>query len=218
MVMNFAKNMCGAISLLAALVLPAKAEVVYTPVAVAIPANGSYQIDLNNDGIADFTLRSSVGMVWCQNGDGGYWKLTVQSSQGNGVVASDQNAAALASGVPVDVRQSFTGGTNLMAYFAFGYCGSFGRGSWYNVSDRYLGLEFQENGMAELHYGWAELSDFAYIDKQGHLQVGTMLTGFAYETTPGKTIMTGQISDGPDDLGRPHSSATGFGLSAEPSD
>jgi hypothetical protein len=188
----------AAVTLLAALALPAAAEIVYTPIAVVIPANGIYQLDLNHDGVADFTLRSAVGMVWCQTGDGGYWRLTVQAAPSNGVLAKDENAAALPSGVPVDVRQSFTGGTALMAYLAYGYCGSFEIGSWYNVSNRYLGLEFTGNGIAGTHYGWAKLSDFAYVDQHFNLQAGTMLIGFAYETTPGKTIMTGQTSDAPD--------------------
>ena len=44
-------------SLFAALAIPAQARVVYTPVNVNLPTNGSYPIDLNHDGITDFTFQ-----------------------------------------------------------------------------------------------------------------------------------------------------------------
>ena len=63
-----------AITLLAAaLSIPAQAEVVYTPVNVVIPSNGSYNIDLNRDGTTDFTLSERLLQVYCQFGDRDRW-------------------------------------------------------------------------------------------------------------------------------------------------
>ena len=43
--------------LFATLVIPVQARVVYTPVNVNLPTNGFYPIDLNHDGITDFTFH-----------------------------------------------------------------------------------------------------------------------------------------------------------------
>ena len=92
----------GVTCLLIALATMAAAQIVYTPVNVMIPVNGSYQVDLDRDGIADFEIRSSIGLVWCTGGDGGFWRLTSRAAQaGGGVVASAQNAVALSWALPL---------------------------------------------------------------------------------------------------------------------
>jgi hypothetical protein len=50
-----------------------------------------------------------------------------------------------------------------------------------NVQNRYLGLKLIIDGSA--HYGWARLS----VTKFGQ----AVLTGYAYETIPGKPILEG---------------------------
>jgi hypothetical protein len=83
-----------------------------------------------------------------------------------------------------------------MTYFAFGACGNFVLGNWFNIPDRYLGLELRTpGGVMETHYGWAKVSATAYIDQQGNLQSSTFLSGFAYETVVGKSIVAGQTTD-----------------------
>jgi hypothetical protein len=47
----------------------------------------------------------------------------------------------------------------------------------------YLGLKFLING--KVHYGWARLNTTGG-------PAGTVLTGYAYETVPGKAIIAGQ--------------------------
>ena len=188
-----------AVSLLAAALLtPAQAEVVYTPVNVVIPSNGSYSIDLNQDGITDFTLSSRLLQVYCQAGDGIVWYAAVQPGQSNGgMVSIGQNPVALKSGAPIDSSQSYFGGWGLMAEYAYGSCGNFVLGNWLNLLDRYLGFEFQVQGSGgpEIHYGWAKVSVNAYLDQHNNLQTATFLSGFAYETVPGKSITAGQTSE-----------------------
>lgn len=184
------------VMLCAALMTSAGAEVVYTPMNLVIPANGTLRIDLNHDGTDDFVLQSNVGLVWCQLGDGGYWKLTMQTlGYGrNGVVTQGVYAAALPFGALINSSQVFSEGAVLMAYLGFGQCGEEQLGSWRNQMNRYAGLEFQANaaGIMERHYGWIRISDVATIDENGDLHVATVVTGFAYETVPGQTIVAGQ--------------------------
>jgi len=49
----------------AALAMPVQARIVYTPVNVNLPTNGSYPIDLNHDGIPDFTFQISHTFYVC---------------------------------------------------------------------------------------------------------------------------------------------------------
>lgn len=187
--------------LLFALAARAKGEIVYTQVNVSIPINQSYNIDLNHDGVTDFTLSSRLLQLYCQFGTGDVWHTAVQPGQSNGgMVSSGQSPVALKIGVRVDSTQVFYGGWGLMSEFAYGLCGDYVLGNWLNLPDRYLGFEFQIQGNRgpDIHYGWAKVSVAGYLDQHHNLQTVMFLSGFAYETVPGQAIMTGQTSDGED--------------------
>jgi hypothetical protein len=186
--------MAAASLLFAALAIPAQARVVYTPVNVSLPLNGYYAIDLNHDGITDFTFQISVTYRGCGRPPAFWYKLYVQPSPAGGIVGGNW-ALALQSGVQIDSHQTFYGGDHLMydvkaphpgcsdyPFHSWGY--------WVAVYQHYLGLEFQING--QTHYGWVELST------NGATGVNT-LYGFAYETIPFKGILTGQTMDSPDE-------------------
>jgi hypothetical protein len=68
-------------------------------------------------------------------------------------------------------------------------------GPWFNggkgVKDRYLGLKFKIKG--RLHFGWARMT--VTITKN---RFTATLTGYAYETIPGKGIVAGR-TNGADD-------------------
>ena len=67
--------------------------------------------------------------------------------------------------------------------------GNTGRiGQWLNVTNRYLGLKFKIDG--KFHYGWARVS----VQLPGSFLIDTTLTGYAYETVPGKAIEAGQTA------------------------
>lgn len=172
---------------------PAFAQIVYTPVNVAIPVGGSYQIDLNHDGVPDFTVRSQILQDYCQFGDGYAWNLSVTPAAGASVVIADgYYAAALPAGVRVNSSLSFDPSSALMTTLAWGQCGVGLSGEWLNLPNRYLGLEVRLHGVNDVHYGWAKLTDVAYIDHNGHLQTSTIVQGFAYESSPGVAITTGE--------------------------
>lgn len=201
--MTSGKTMCFAITLLAALVTAAHAEIVYNSVNVSIPVGAYYNIDLNGDSVTDFSLSSKLLQGYCQAGDEYVWNLTVTPSNGNAVVVEaghtgSNYASALLIGVVVNSGESFYPSASVMAELYWGKCGTGTLAEWLNLPARYLGFQFQD-AANKTHYGWAELSTVAYVDQQGHLQASTILSGFAYETISGQAITTGQTTDAPDD-------------------
>ena len=183
----------------ALLALPATAEIVYTPVNVSIPVDRSYNIDVNGDGIVDFTLQSRLLQGYCQSGDEFTWTLGVTSASGNAVVADAGHigvsvVAAMQQSTPVNSGASFSPTSSLMAELYWGACGIGTAGEWLGLPDRYLGFQFKGSDNA-IHYGWAKLSTAAYVDQSGRLHATTFLTGYAYETVAGQGIFTGQTSD-----------------------
>src|SRR5215471_4830456 len=68
------------------LAVPALAEIVYTPVDVAL-SNGHINIDLNHDGIVDFTIAANDGYSSCNGVRRFYGMATLFPATGNSVVA-----------------------------------------------------------------------------------------------------------------------------------
>jgi hypothetical protein len=177
----------------------AAAEIVYTQVNTSLPINSYYNLDLNQDGIIDFTLRSSFREGLCQWGDQYSWALAVVPANDAWVVTSAGHigpayASALSAGVAVDNGQTYVGGFAVMADLYWGACGFGHDGPWLNAPDRYLGLQFRAAD-GRLHYGWAKVTTAAFVDQQGHLHAATMVFGFAYETIADQSIATGQTAD-----------------------
>lgn len=57
------------------------------------------------------------------------------------------------------------------------------------MRNRYLGLAFSIDG--QTHYGWARVS---VIDAKRQCRQTVVLISYAYETEPGKPILTGKTS------------------------
>ena len=163
-----------------ALAQPAEAKIIYTPTNVNV-SNG-LGLDLNNDGINDFTFATSTSnptswvhvrpaysnnLIWGTGGVGRSFGLASALPRGAAIRAS-KKLQAINTQMCVAVR------------------GEPVSGLWGSKKNRYLGLQFQINGKA--HYGWARLS-FSACN-------GT-LTGYAYETIPKKRIIAGRTK-GPD--------------------
>jgi hypothetical protein len=102
--------------LFAALAIPAQARIVYTPVNIQLPTNGYYPIDLNHDGITDFTFQTVSGPRACNvNNIRLHYRLTVAPYlAGGGIVAVISDALALPLGGQIDSSASFYGHTALM--------------------------------------------------------------------------------------------------------
>jgi hypothetical protein len=195
-----------------------EAKIVYTPAHVLLqPTTPPFPLDLNHDGIVDFYLLHSFShfsgvhfLAACQL-LGSYTRgpFCLSSTNTNVVrgVASIKGRdfqAALPHGARIQNGDRFPKHPEVMASF----CCYSGRssfvywfGPWANggkgVENRYLGLKFKIKG--RYHFGWARLTVTATSDNF----IAT-LTGYAYETIPGKGIVAGQtkgtydIPEGPD--------------------
>jgi hypothetical protein len=176
---------------------PAEAKIVYTPANVTI--SGKIPVDLNHDGITDFTLSSSTFYTTYY----AYQELAVMPYHyGPNAIVGIANgflAGALPAGAHVGKARQFFPYANLMARIGFNKHNGHKRikGQWANggkgIKNHYLGLKFFVNG--EVHYGWARLK---VVITSSHQPQGT-LTGYAFETIAGKPIITGS-TNGPHEM------------------
>ena len=179
-----------------ALTQPVEAKIVYTPAHHVINANQTYGLDLNHDGTSDFELKDFFSTF--SGNLYGYLQILPHTSANEVWAAAraprcgseELCAAALPKGKSVGpkgrFRQDYPDGERMVATgIVSGHWGS-----WFNVT-RYLGLKFVIKG--KTHYGWARLA----VRAQRFVVTAT-LTGYAYETIPGKAIIAG-ATKGPDD-------------------
>jgi len=190
-----------------ALAQPAPAEIVYTPANVTIGPNQTYALDLNNDGITDFTITNQITSAASKF----ELNLFVQNPGGGNAVAAHlvnsggfQWAYAFSSGFRItQAQRHFTSARATMAWGrGIKYASRWG-GSWPGTygfgAGGYLGLKFLIKG--KIHYGWARLeTDLAQS------QTAT-LTGYAYETIPNKAIKTGQEQETKESVEQPNPAA-----------
>jgi len=179
----------------------AHAKIVYTPAHVKLPNNyydKKYYLDLNHDGQDDFVFFASRT---CHSGCT-YDVSVGRAGEGNDVIATNHgyfpNAVALRRGAQIrparQVRQFYGGGLLARAVVStsgketwFGQWANGGKG----LKNRYLGLQFEIKG--KTHYGWVRVT----VDTSGGPDFIGTLTGYAYETVPGKPIIAGKTK-GPD--------------------
>jgi hypothetical protein len=203
-----------------ALVQTSQAEVVYTPTQQTIKVRGTLAIDLNNDGVTDFTFYNAFsscnsqppskfagGPPECSEHSREF--LSLRPNGLNGVVGGSRWQSALPAGKKVGLGDNF-GAFGLMAY-----CGTlfgpppFSSGPWRNVKNLYLGLAFSIDG--QTHYGWARVT---VTVKPGTCKATVGLSGYAYETVPGKAIPTGKTlgTDEVSEAGRPEATLGALAL------
>ena len=178
---------------LLALAQPSEAEIIYTKAHRVINPNTTIKLDLNHDGIADFSLKDTFSTTFYSS----FGRLSAlpigQTNQIRGHTVSQRAyASALFAGAHVGPKGQFLPGTGQMAATSFlgglhpqvsGVC----TGPWANVTHRYLGLKFVITG--KVHFGWARLN--VTCSAQGST-VSALLTGYAYETVPNRRIVTGK--------------------------
>jgi hypothetical protein len=155
-------------------------------VHAVIGGNSSYKLDLNNDGIVDFTIfeiNANSGLTP---------EMWVQPAAANSVMCPVCTftvvwAAALNRGSEI-------GGGKYISFFPYRIPMVIGgSGPWANVSDRYLGLMFDIHGAQ--YFGWARLSVEYYGGDSGQRTWRARITGYAYETNPEMPIKAGQIKE-----------------------
>jgi len=183
-----------------ALAARAEAEVVYTPVTIAIvPDQGPVGLDLNHDGLTDFKLSLRLWphhtctpgpMLGCPS----FNPFVIYRAQPSNSVwstgarrSSYPCAAAVPRGRvvgphrPFQSRQLWLYGVQELSGRTFQYC------PWQKGVQAYLGLKFMIAG--QVHYGWARV--------QSNGLATAFVDGYAYETVANKPIVTGRTK-GPD--------------------
>jgi len=171
---------------LLALARPAEAKIVYYRAHQLIVANRNYGLDLNHDGIVDFRFRN----VWSTRS--GRLSLNVPLVGNDKGVWATFSSGSRASALPSGTRVGFTAPFAYKSRVRMASAGTQGStsGLWCGAKNRYLGLKFPIRNAT--HFGWARLSVNCAT-----LGVSATLTGYAYETIPGKAIITGK-THGPD--------------------
>jgi len=184
-----------------ALTPPAQAKIIYTPAHVKIVLGTEVPLDLNHDGITDFSFFNT-GVSGPSNNTQ-FMRVVPPMSHGNEGRGKDHFVSALQAGDHIGAAgQKFSNAMYMGVWFATGKSGSGNHysGQWWNQGkgekNRYLGLEFIIKG--KVHYGWARLN-FNVKKGEGVRHFSALLTGYAYETIPNKPIIAGRTK-GPDEV------------------
>lgn len=179
-----------------ALAQSSEAEVMYTAVHHTISQGQEYALDLNHDGLTDFTIQNLFREGTYQGRPYSFtFQVQALPAAGNGVQIGYQSylAAALPPGFQIGPSKHVKFRPEIMAeqFRIFGTYYYFG--SWLNVSNRYLGIQLKING--DLHFGWVRLTVQSNLKRR----LMATVTGYAYETVPNQPIIagdTGGISGG----------------------
>lgn len=181
---------------LLALTQPANANIIFTPAHQTILPNQTIKLDLNNDGVSEFSLRIfnfHLGGVYQtgRNDSSGSINLAGSANSDKAVkaVSNFGFVDALASNAKVGVSDQFESG--IMAECTITNGGSGGAlGPWVKQRNKFLGVSFGIGG--QTHYGWVRLSVQQIGRRACDLQA--LITGYAYESNPNTPILTGQKS------------------------
>jgi len=166
-----------------ALALPAQARIIYTPAHRVVKQGEHYRLDVNHDGITDFTVND----VFHSTSSGFYATLSASPAAGNGLegwTGIRGWAFALKPGAAIGPRHYFPAQVLVRANSLAGSLTY--AGSWVNVKNRYAGLRFKIAG--KIHYGWARFS----VQVTNRSFITATLSGYAYETIPSKPIIAGK--------------------------
>jgi|SRR5690606_25221197 len=144
----------------------------------------SFNLDLNNDQIVDFTLSSS-------NNDSGDWFFIASNPlMKNSIISAApwySNPVPLNLGMEIFNLRGYKDGEfyETTSFFYFGSCpggDSICPYDWKNKNNRYLGLKFIIKG--EIYYGWVRIDSFSPSQ--------WVIKDYAYNATPEKPILAGQ--------------------------
>jgi hypothetical protein len=172
-----------------ALAQPAEGKVIVTQTNIQIDRYGSATIDLNNDGIKDFSFFNGGG----DYDHSFYGTFAVRPLTGGKVVAGVRGsqgayASVLAQGAVVGPSAKFSSSAGRGQALIERSTGDASAtvsnspiGPWTNISTKYLGVKFLISG--ETHYGWIQMST------DTNKSISATITAYAYETVPNKKVM-----------------------------
>lgn len=169
----------------------ANAQVVYTDVIpdATVTTGGTYDLDLNNDGTADFQFLLQHGTYTYMSFPIQYDLGVLQPAAGNAIDTLGGGANAHAAGVAINSSLGFEDDASA-AYQLLGVnipVVAYSSGNFIGQTDKYLGLRFQITGVD--HYGWARIDMNATA-------TSITIKDYAYDATAGASILTGATSTG----------------------
>lgn len=189
---------------LLALAQPSEAKVVYTPTHQIIGYPGTLYLDVNNDGITDFTMSNYRFISSNLNASYDFLAVTTRV-QGNKMVGNQMFASALTAGFQIGPDGPFA--VPIPSHgVVMDHCnrstggGVTDSGNWANATNKYLGLRFFVGG--QVHFGWARFSL-----KRTQCETTILLSGYAYETAANKPIAAGKTR-GPLEASEPFAPAS----------
>lgn len=162
--------------------VPTRAEVIYKNIYVYMTNQGTYNFNFKGNVV-------TFAMTLQQNACG--YTITVVETPAADIGAEGQPVAPLQAGEAIGPNAQFFAGAQTMKSLSWNHCGqglSYG-GPWPTGTVQYLGVNFLVNG--QHHYGWASV-EFNVVLTFGPPKLVAVLTGYAYETTPGTAIIAGQ--------------------------
>jgi len=167
----------------------ADAQIVYVDVDPdeTYIADHQLDLDLNSDGIVDFSLMIGAGDT--RN------MVRLEPEMGNEALGSAAGnffyPFTLNLNDPINDAQTIWNGTanGSILTMAWVYTAGGSYGNWLNVTDKYLGLRFFIG--TDVHYGWVRFD--VTCNPQG---VTVVFKDYAYNTTPDQGIDAGQMTIG----------------------
>ena len=192
------------------IVTPAKDSIVYTDVspdlAILKFRTDSFRLDLNNDGIYDFTFLGSYSADKCGDFLDGLYAiddsfLIAPAINSNNEIITDGagKAFAIDSASAIATDSIWASTPQILLYGAakaVGHCTTLlpdVQGYWLNASDKYIGLKFRKSN--NVYYGWLRLTCTYTVSAQVRnlLVPGNfIIKDYAYNAAPKKPILAGQ--------------------------
>ncbi len=152
------------------------AQVIYTDIIPDYTPNASFGLDLNNDGIVDFTLQmASADQVMCfpHNSNAYAGELVAGGHLAWAMSLSENICHSLATWYDSGNPGTLGLGTNI--------------GHWPGVTDRYLALKLVVE--SNTYYGWVRMDVY-------ETSSSFTIKDYAYEGLPDGCILAGQITTG----------------------
>ena len=189
--MTTTKKTVALVSTSALAVGAAHGAILYTPVNITLSPNGALNLDLNQDGVADFQLAYNTGFNPALK--------PYITNMPPVLTTSFVLSGSSSDGLPITPGGTLINGSYLSAQ-STGYFyedkGFNVDGSWTNSGnmDGYVGLELQDG--SGTHYGWAHFIYSTNGVSSTSVAAGTLtLVDAAMETAPGVGILTGQTAE-----------------------
>ncbi len=175
-----------------ALILPClcKGGIIFTPyngdLTPAFPSN-EFTLDINNDGTPEFKFSAVMDAPLYSVDVRGLGSEEILFPEAPGAIS----ALAISHGTRIGSDEleglaRWETGIGILSHWDLQFPIGEIKGGYFLETNAYIGIRFQIN--ENIHYGWIQ------VDNPFDVPGGT-LTGFAYETSPGVSIIAGAVPE-----------------------